>query len=379
MIEELFCCALSAFAIAFVLTPEIIKVAHSYQMHDLPDARKVHSQRIPRFGGLAIFMGLIITMLLWSFWRNELFNLPLLAALTGIVIVGFRDDFLPLRASMKLLAQIAGAFIVIFFGDIRLDSLHGLLGIDALPTYVSYPVSIFTIVVITNSFNLIDGINGLAGSIAVLVFGTYGYWFYVNGDAATAALCFGVIGGTLAFLFFNYQSKIFMGDCGSLQLGFLAAAVTVKFLSDNAALPPTAPHHFPSPVMFASCMLAFPLFDTIRVFVLRVAAGVSPFTPDRNHIHHLLIGMNFPHAVATTLILTVNVLFIVAALLLQGYNDNLLIAGGILCASLLTRFLKTRAVRFANRCKSNGAFRDTRQPTLTPGYAVKGKVGERIR
>ncbi|MCS7019203.1 MAG: MraY family glycosyltransferase [Cytophagales bacterium] len=349
MIQELLCCALLAFTIAFVLIPEIIKIAHNYQIHDLPNARKVHSQRIPRFGGLAIFIGLIITTLLWSFWRSELFNLPLLAAATGIVIVGFRDDFLPLRASIKLLAQVAGAFIIIFFGDIRLNSLHGLLGIHELPVYVAYPVSIFTVVVITNAFNLIDGINGLAGSVAILVFGTYGYWFYINNDIATAALCFGVIGGTLAFLFFNYQSQIFMGDCGSLLLGFLAATVTIKFLSDNAQLPPSAAHYFASPVMFVSCLLAFPLFDTIRVFVLRTASGISPFTPDRNHIHHLLIGMNLPHAVATTIILSVNALFIIAALLLQGYDDNLLVAGGIFVAWLLTRFLKKRSVKFASR------------------------------
>ena len=353
MIEELVCCALLAFAISLVLTPEIIKVAHSYQIHDMPNERKVHSQQIPRFGGLAIFMGLIITLLLWSFWRSELFNLPLLAAATGIVIVGFRDDFLPLRASVKLLGEVIGAFIIIFFGDIRLESLHGLLGIDELPIYISYAVSIFTIIVITNAFNLIDGINGLAGSIAILVFSTYGCWFYINGDMPTAALCFGIIGGTLAFLLFNYQSKIFMGDCGSLLLGFMAAAVTIKFLGDNAQLPNTAAHHFASPVMFVSCLLAFPLFDTIRVFTLRLAAGISPFTPDRNHIHHLLIGIHSSHAVATTIILMVNLAFIAAALFLQGYNDNVLIVGGIISAVLLTRFLKSKNVRFNRQRKGS--------------------------
>lgn len=377
MIEELFCCALLAFAISLLLTPEIIRVAHSYQMHDMPSARKVHSQRIPRFGGLAIFMGVIITVLLWSFWRTELFNLPLLAAVTGIVIIGFRDDFLPLQAGIKLLAQTIGAFIIIFFGGIRIDSLHGLLGVGELPVYVSYPVSIFTIIVITNAFNLIDGINGLAGSIAILVFGSYGYWFYVNGDIPTAALCFSIIGGTLAFLIFNYQSKIFMGDCGSLQLGFMAATVTIKFLADNAALPASAAHHFESPLMFVCCLLAFPLFDTIRVFVLRVAAGVSPFTPDLNHIHHLLIGMHLPHAVATTIILSVNLIFIIAALLLQGYNDNLLLTGGILTAVLLTRFLKSRTLRY--RLKHHGGgLHDYQVATAKPVGRIREKAGEGV-
>lgn len=376
MIEELVCCALLAFTISLVLMPEIIKVAHSYQIHDLPNERKVHSQQIPRFGGLAIFIGLIITLLLWSFWRSELFNLPLLAAATGILIIGFRDDFLPLRPSIKLLAEIAGAFIIIFFGDIRLNSLHGLLGIGELPIYVSYAVSIFTIVVITNAFNLIDGINGLAGSIAILVFGTYGSWFYINGDMATAALCFGIIGSTLAFLIFNYQSKIFMGDCGSLLLGFIAAAVTIKFLGDNARLPETAAHYFTSPITFVSCLLAFPLFDTIRVFTLRVASGVSPFTPDRNHIHHLLIGMNFPHAVATTIILAFNLAFIIAALLLQGYNDNLLVSGGIISAIILTRFLKSRTARFNG--KKGHLLHDVRKATQKTRSTGKEKVGEGV-
>lgn len=340
MMIKLFCCILFAFAVSLALVPEIIKVAHSYQIHDLPNERKIHSQRIPRFGGLAIFMSLIITMLLWSFWHRELFSLPIVTATTGIVIVGFRDDFLPLRASIKLLAQIAGALIVIFFGDVRLNSLHGLLGVGEIPIYISYPVSIFTIVVITNAFNLIDGINGLAGTIAVLVFGGYGYWFYLNNDMATAALCFSLIGGVLAFLLFNYRSKIFMGDSGSLQLGFLASVATIKFLSDNATLPPSAPHHLESPVMFASCLLSYPLFDTIRAFTQRVAAGISPFTPDRNHIHHLLIDMQLPHVVATIIIVATNIIFTIASLLLQGYDDNILIIGGISVAVLLTYILQ---------------------------------------
>ncbi|WP_448520258.1 glycosyltransferase family 4 protein [Rhodoflexus sp.] len=373
MIEELFCCALLAFGISFVLTPEIIKVANSYQIHDMPNERKVHSQRIPRFGGLAIFMGLIITMLLWSFWRNQLFNLPLLAAATGIVIIGFRDDFLPLKASIKLLAEIAGAFIIIFFGGIRIDSLHGLLGVGDIPLYLSYPVSIFTIIVITNAFNLIDGINGLAGSIAILVFGTYGYWFYINSDMATATVCFSIIGGTLAFLIFNYQSKIFMGDCGSLLLGFTAAAITIKFLGDNAALMPTETHYLASPVMFVSCLLAFPLFDTIRVFVLRISAGISPFTPGLNHIHHLLIGMHLPHAVATTIILATNLLFIIAALLLQGFNDNVLVAGGIIAATLLTHLLKLQSSRFQVKRKGN-----ILHDTQTIPYKSKGILREKV-
>ncbi|MCU0451180.1 MAG: undecaprenyl/decaprenyl-phosphate alpha-N-acetylglucosaminyl 1-phosphate transferase [Bernardetiaceae bacterium] len=360
---EIALCALAAFFITLVLTPEIIKIAHQYEMHDRPDERKVHSHKVPRFGGVAIFFGFIITSLLVSFIQNHWINIQLVAAVAIVVVVGFRDDFLPLKPTYKLLAEVGAALLVIYLGDVRITSLHGLLGVHELPLWVSYAVSVFTIIVITNAVNLIDGIDGLAGSLAVLVLGGYGTWFYLVGNPTNTLLCFSACGAVAAYLIFNFQKKIFMGDAGSLLLGFLAATTTIMFLQENAALPAGSPLRLGSPVLFVSCVLALPLFDTIRVFTLRILGGRSPFTPDKNHLHHLLIGLELPHYQATLIMVAVNLLLIGGAVAAQGVNENLGVATGIAVLVLGSRYLAHRLARHQAR---HG---EVRPPQMLPGLA----------
>ncbi len=319
-------CILSSFLISILLIPEIIKVAHAYNVLDTPDfERKIHRYKVPSFGGLAIFTGCIVSTLVWaiSFHINNIQYL--LGALFVILIVGFRDDLIPLRASIKLLGQFIAATMIIYFGDIRFESLHGFLGITEVNLVLSYTITLFTIIVITNAFNLIDGINGLAGTVALIVFGFYGGWFYLHANYSMTIVCFSLIGAVTGFLMYNYNSQIFMGDTGSLLIGFLASATTIIFINENS-LQNSSMFQFSNPITVASSVLVYPLFDTLRVFMIRISQKRSPFSADRNHIHHLFLNLGFSHLQATFSICVFNLLFLGLACYADGFlNDNLLV------------------------------------------------------
>lgn len=334
-------CILSSFIITYFLTPEIIKIAHANEIHDQPDERKIHSHKIPRFGGFAIFFGFTISMLIWSFLENQLMNIQYFAAaLTAIFMIGMRDDFMPLKPFVKLLVEAFATLMIMYMGDIRLTSLHGILGIHEINIYWSYAVTIFIVIVVTNAFNLIDGIDGLAGTLSLLIFAFYGVWFFLNHNYITAIICFSLIGSLIGFLIYNYRTFIFMGDSGSLILGFTAATLSISFINQNAVMKETNFLHFISPISLVACILIYPLFDTLRVFVIRLLEKRSPFSPDRNHLHHLLIETKLTHLQSTLVICLINIAFIAFAILTDGTDDNLFVPIVVFTAFLLSLLLK---------------------------------------
>lgn len=348
-ILTLFLGLVSSFLITRLLIPEIIKISDAYNLHDQPNSRKIHTQKIPTFGGVAIFVGFIISTIVWAF-SHHISNIQyLIGAIIIIVVVGMRDDFLSLRANLKLLGQSGASFLIMLFGETRFLSLHGFLGINELPVFWSFLVTWFTIIVITNAFNLIDGINGLAGTVALIVFGFYGTWFFYYENHIMTVLCFSLFGAVLGFLKYNYQGKIFMGDTGSLLLGFLAAATTIIFINENAHQVHGS-FHFTNSISIASAVLVYPLFDTIRVFVIRLSEKRSPFSADRNHIHHWLLRAGFSHLQATFLVCGVTLGFLGFGFVSNGFSDNYLIPFIILIAFLVVHFLvkKTKEKEFKN-------------------------------
>lgn len=345
-------CLISSFAITYFLTPEIIKIAHVNEIHDQPDERKIHLHKVPRFGGFAIFFGFTISMLIWSFIENQLMNIQYFAAaLTAIFMIGIRDDFMPLKPSIKLLVETFAAFLIMYMGDIRLTSLHGILGIHEINIYWSYLITLFMVIVVTNAFNLIDGIDGLAGTISLLIFSFYGIWFFLNHNYTTAIICFSLIGALIGFLIYNYRTRIFMGDGGSLILGFTAATLTISFINQNAVMKETNLLHFVSPIGLVACILIYPLFDTLRVFVIRLLEKRSPFSPDRNHLHHLLLETKLSHIQSTLVVSIINIAFVIFAILTDGTNDNLFVLIVVFTAFLLSLLLKL-IVSKANKARN---------------------------
>jgi UDP-GlcNAc:undecaprenyl-phosphate/decaprenyl-phosphate GlcNAc-1-phosphate transferase len=312
-----------AFLVTFFAIPVIIQIAKSKKLFDEPDERKVHKTVIPTLGGLGIFAGFIIAFLMCVPSGTELQYFA--AAAIVIFFLGLKDDILVLSASKKFIGQLLAAGIIIKFGGIQINNMHGFLGIYEIPRIASIVLTLFTIIVITNSFNLIDGVDGLAGSLGVLTTLVFGTYFFMAGQLTYAVMAFALCGSTFAFLIYNFSpAKIFMGDTGSLLLGLINSILVIKFINVAGNPAVTVPLEAAPAIGFAILMI--PLFDTLRVFTLRILDRRSPFSPDRIHVHHFLLDAGCNHRTITFICLAVNIAFIAAAYFLRSLGTTTVIS-----------------------------------------------------
>ncbi|MFQ5447356.1 MAG: glycosyltransferase family 4 protein [Saprospiraceae bacterium] len=329
----------TAFSLTYFVIPPIINVAIKKNLCDEPGGRHSHTVSTPRLGGIAIFAGVLFSVILWTPFDQYANGMQyILCAFILILLVGVKDDIDAISPSKKLATEVLAAVILVFKAGVRVSGLHNIMGIGEIPFFWSVLLTVFVIIVIINSFNLIDGINGLSGSIAILVSGILGIWFLLVRRYELAILALSTTGATVAFLKFNYSpAKIFMGDTGSLFIGMVCSILVISFIEYNEQLDITAPFKINVAPAVAIGIFILPLFDTFRVFVTRVANGRHPLRPDRTHIHHLLIDAGLNHMQATFLLVGVNMFFVVLVFLLQRYTDKgfliILLLGGI--ASLL--------------------------------------------
>ncbi len=204
--------------------------------------------------------------------------------------------------------------MVIFLFGLQLTGLFGLAGVEALPYYVGAFLTVLGILFITNSFNLIDGIDGLAAVVGLVSILFFGIWFNFVDLANMAILTLTFGGALLAFLFYNWEpSRIFMGDMGALTLGFFISFVAVIFINHNNLLELGNEYRFEAPISTSICVLIVPMFDASRVFVSRIIRGQGPFTPDKTHIHHILVRLGLSHAESVMLLLGINLSFVALA------------------------------------------------------------------
>lgn len=291
---------------------------------DDPGGRKIHTARTPAMGGLPIFIGFSLAILIWAPFDVLRDVKYVLSAISIMFIIGFRDDLINLRAYQKIIGQVAAAMIVIAICDIRFTSLYNLFGLENIPLGLSYTLSLFTIIVITNAYNLIDGIDGLSGSVGIISSLFFGIFFFLNGQIGFALIALSLCGGLLAFLNYNWApSKIFMGDTGSLFIGFFLSIMAIEFIDFNHSS--AGEYAFGGSIGTAVAVLILPLADTFRVFVKRVLRGKSPMHPDRTHVHHILLRLGCNHAQATGILVTVNVIFVLLALVLKDFSDAIVI------------------------------------------------------
>jgi UDP-N-acetylmuramyl pentapeptide phosphotransferase/UDP-N-acetylglucosamine-1-phosphate transferase len=268
-------------------------------------------------GGIIIFLAFLLATLLWEPIEVVLHRRFELAALILVFFAGIRDDIEPLRPVHKLIVQIIAAGMVVIAGDIRISSLYGLWGIEELPLWLSYGGSIVFVIFVTNAFNLIDGLDGLAGTLAVFSFSFLCVWFYGVGNNSEAMRIACLVGAVLGFLYYNWQpASLFMGDTGSLVIGFMLSVATMTFIHLNGNLPDASYYKFPAILSAGVAVVLLPVFDTIRVFLLRLRQRRSPFLPDKQHIHHVILHIVQTHAKAVRLIIVCYLL--TAALILYA-------------------------------------------------------------
>ena len=344
---------ITAFIPSYFIIPSVINVAHEKHLCDEPGERRSHVQSTPSLGGVAIFAGLMFSMIFWM--PFDVFGQLqyTLCAFIVIFLIGVKDDIMPISPYKKLLGELMAAGIIVLKSGVKITSLHGLFGIDIIYDWFSIILSIFTIIVIINSFNLIDGINGLSGSITTLITLSFGTWFFYVGNNPTtppaiantsiglSIMAFSLAGSIVAFLKYNFTpAKIFMGDTGALLLGLISSILGIKFIEINQSLVGINPLAIDASPAVAIGILILPLFDTARVFTIRILRGRSPFSPDRLHIHHLLVDFGFSHMQGTGILVLVTLFFIAFVLIFQSIGTFKLLFLVIALATFLSYFLQ---------------------------------------
>ena len=301
-----------SFIITFLAIPIVLQIAEEKKLFDVPDERKIHKIPVASLGGVGIFGGFLLASLLSiSAYQNPEFQYFFAAAVV-IFFIGLKDDLIVLSASKKFIGQVIAASILIHLGGIRITSMHGLFGFTDVSEGFSIALSYLTIIVVINSFNLIDGVDGLAGTLGLLTMLIFGVYFFAISMAAYSLLAFAMAGSLMAFLIFNHHpAKIFMGDSGSLMIGLVNAILVIKFIT--VADSPAIAIPIESSVAVGFSILIIPLLDTLRVFSIRIFKGNSPFTPDRNHVHHLLLERGMKHPGVTFCCVALNIFFIAIA------------------------------------------------------------------
>jgi UDP-N-acetylmuramyl pentapeptide phosphotransferase/UDP-N-acetylglucosamine-1-phosphate transferase len=314
----------------------VIAVARVKHLFDEPsEERKIHIYKTPNLGGVGIYCAFLFAVALVVPTNLVPYFNSFVAASLIIFAIGLKDDLVGLGPTKKFLAQIAAAGILAFLGDIRFTSFHGLFGVGE----ISYPLSILITVLINifvyNAINLIDGIDGLAGCLGLLASMAYAVCFYLMGDWGDCMLAIAFSGTLIGFLYYNISpAKTFMGDTGSLFIGFMLSIFCVRFVELNKVNVGI----FKAAPSIGLAIIIIPVVDTVRVFMFRIIRGRSPFVADSNHLHHRFINMGFTH-LQTTLILTVtSALFIATAFLLQGIGNAQLISFLIFLAITINFF-----------------------------------------
>ncbi|TDQ09913.1 glycosyltransferase family 4 protein [Pedobacter metabolipauper] len=309
--------------------PSIITVSFRKRLFDDPsESRKVHKRIVPNFGGIAIFTGFLFSCSL--FIPAHLLPEANILMAGGLILfmIGLKDDLIGVNPGMKFAAQFLSALIIAMVANIRISDLHGILGIYDMPYYASISLTAIFIVGVVNAFNLIDGIDGLAGSLGIIFSLFYAVLFYNAGELGWSYLSIALTGALIGFLFFNFTpAKIFMGDSGSLLLGFVAAVLSIKFIEVSSLHDvKVSAIHIPNGIALIFSVLIIPIFDTLRVFTLRIIRKTSPFKADSNHLHHRLLFLGMSHIQATLVLSVVNVMFIIMALSLQDMDGTQLIS-----------------------------------------------------
>lgn len=342
---------LIALLLGIVMIPNILLVSYRKRLFDLPDPRKVHTCPVPRLGGISFLPAIVITFALIMGFRIlhgiPVENLPLsrtlyefLFYIVGAMLLyltGVQDDLIGVGYRRKFLIQILAALLLVACGD-WIRSLGGLFGIYDLPAGLGIPLTVFLVVYITNAINLIDGIDGLASGLSSVALLVFTFLFISKGLWSYAMLSAGTFGVLVPFFYYNVfgsverARKIFMGDTGSLTLGYTLSFLAIKYSQHNTDIMPYTEGAF----LIAFSTLIIPAFDVVRVVLVRIREGHSPFEPDKNHIHHKLLAIGLSPRRAMLSLLSMSCAFSAANILLVPYINNtvLLIADIVIWVGL---------------------------------------------
>lgn len=329
-------CTLGAFWLSKALVPVLLYVSNQKKLFDDGNGfHKLHTGLVPTLGGVAIFTAFLIIFSASSY-ADEIHGFGyIIAASTILFAAGLKDDLIVISPTKKLIAQILATALLVFGANLQFTNLGGVFGIDSISPWFGIPLTFFSVVVIINSHNLIDGIDGLGGGIGVLASLFFGYWFYKAGLFHWAAFSFVLTGAILGFLWYNYPpAKIFMGDTGSLVIGCYIAVLAINFVEHSIVISDVVYWEDAIPVIVAA-VLVVPLYDTLRIFIVRTVNGKSPFDADNGHVHHYLLRTGFNHGQIVVFLLSLNVVILGSTIILSNYLSNTWLLVSLLVMCLL--------------------------------------------
>jgi UDP-GlcNAc:undecaprenyl-phosphate/decaprenyl-phosphate GlcNAc-1-phosphate transferase len=332
-----------AFIAGLALLPLLIKFSLRFGFTDAPNHRKVHKKPIPVIGGIAVILITSSSVLLSTDIRLFILNHRVIAiALISLGIVGIVDDKIGMSAKLRFLIQLTSSFAIAYAGT-RIQSLYGFMGIGVLPIFVQYALTIILVTGITNSFNLMDGIDGLAGVIASVNIFILAAIATMQHFYSLALILVVILGSLLAFIKFNWSpAKTFMGDAGSLFLGFVMSVIAIKLINESFTGELYSKSYNPLVTIFSACFM-IPVIDTVRVFAMRIRSGRSPFSADKTHLHHKLLQHFMIHKAATRKIVILHISIILLTLIVQ----NTLNISIIILLQALIVFSYTNILNFA--------------------------------
>lgn len=345
---------MTAMLAAAIMIPPVSRVAVRFGGIDRPDERKVHRDETPRLGGIAIFLSFLFTFLMFT--DVDQTTRGFVAGALVVFLTGLLDDLATLSPRQKLAGEVAAALVGLTLGGIWLDSIGDLFGFGEISLgWFSKPFTVFAVVGVMNAINLIDGLDGLAAgvsAIACLVFGVLGYW---SGNTVLTLLAVGLLGSLMGFLWHNsYPARIFMGDSGSLFLGYCMGVFSIMLVNNG---------QFHISPMLPVLILGVPLIDTLVVMGTRFRRGGGVFVPDRTHIHHRLLDLGVGHKMTVIIVYGVSYLFAISALLfrdLRGYQlAPLLVALAVLFYLTVHKFSTSASLRKLLNVSSNQSVRET--------------------
>jgi len=316
---------LFAVSLGMVIIPRILVISHKKRLYDVPDARKVHTMPVPRLGGLSFFPVILMSMFLvigfrLYFWDMDTSSLSfnmlyeylfLFVGMTLLYLVGVCDDLVGVGYRYKFAVQIAAALLLVLSGN-WFDSFGGLFGIYSVPAWMGMPFTVFIVVYITNAINLIDGIDGLASGLCCIALSVLSVIFFLRGQYVYALLAICTLGILMPFWCYNVFGnanrghKLFMGDAGSLTLGYVISFLIIHMSVTNEVSPTLSNPY----MVIAFSTVLVPLLDVIRVVLHRLREHKNPFLPDKNHFHHKLLRTGMRVRMVMVTILGIAVSFI---------------------------------------------------------------------
>ena len=300
-----------SFIVSYLVIPRIISIVRTKNLMDKPNQRSSHKEKTPTMGGVAFFASLLSSLYFLQVYDSHKLGLSLVIGLLILFYIGIKDDLVGVSPRTKIIGQMLSFIFVMDSNELSITSLNGFLGFYELPLWISYFLGIFIIISIVNAYNLIDGINGSASMVGIMIFSIFSYIFYQTKDYYFVLLSISSIGCLSAFLRYNISKKnsIFMGDTGSLLIGFVIGVCTLRFLNLPIERLSMANINYYNKFVLVFIILYIPFVDTMRVFLIRILKHRSPFFADRNHIHHIMIDyMKLSHIQASLLLALFNLL-----------------------------------------------------------------------